>query len=188
VSTELLSEEGIRISSSRTSILAVKKGSNRTLVHYIPINLTRSNFLLTNVTDLALYLNISMNVAKMLPIIMVFEEPVNVTWLPPLHDLKVLTNVTEDKLLLSIYFKNLNPWIWVNGTLEIRVFNEEGEEIWKESLLLNERPAFGGEVDSFSELLEISVEGYTGRGYLVLAFDATLFRYELEVPYGPTGG
>ena len=125
---------------------------------------------------------ISLNYAKIIPFSLLFNS--TMLWGAPLYNLSISEptlhsfNATHSKVSFNVSFENHSPYIELNGTMEIKILNENGEVIG-----VAEESFYAPSGSSWKETIEILVANtveVTDYVTIKVTFKTSMFSYEME--------
>jgi len=190
VTTKVLGRNGTVISKSTTLIPRVPKESSLSKSHNVSINIKELllNFpdYLVEDSNLTLENTVQLRFAKVLPICV--SANMSMQWGAPLRGLHVKQkslrpyNSTHSEVAFEISFENGSPYFSVVGTMETKIYNEQGELLASTTsrLKVASNSVFNEEISVLAERNKL-----TSDGEVYLYFDTYTFKCgPLVVHYG----
>jgi len=173
ITTTLKDQNGTLIATNTTRITEIKHGESRSWTHALSLSLNdlflRMRSLLFNDTEIKLLISVGIKYAYAFGL-KVSMANISIPWGAPLHGLSLKElnvrgfNGTHLFLELILDFEN-RSFLDVGGSLNLKVYNEDGEQIGTGIGLLYV-PAGGRPEKPIPVVVTLShPESFTGRGY-----------------------
>jgi hypothetical protein len=178
------------VSTSITFVPLIPRGSSVKTAHNISISLSDVASKIPNYlfNDTLFNVNMSMklNFAHAIP----FQISTNMTipWGAPLYNFSIgeisydFYNLTHQIIVIPLSFENHSPYFGVDGTMQVEIYNSNGELVGSEALSLDAPPQsrYYGQVE-----LIVDVSKLTPSGEVHFFFETSVFSFgPVVIPYG----
>jgi len=181
---------GSLVSTSTTFVPSIPRGSSIETAHNVSMSLDdiASELLnyLFNDTVFNVNMSLKLNFAHAIP----FQVSTNMTmpWGAPLYNFSIgkisynYLNLTHQELIIPISFENHSPYFGVDGTMQVEIYNSNGELLGSSASDLNvpSHSSYDGQVEMIVESSKI-----TGSGEVRFYFETSAFSIgPVVMPYG----